>query len=107
MTQWNHDISAAPRTGSHFLMATTDGKRFLTRWLEPTKFTPKGRFDGFSENAKTLLAWCEIPEHPHHQSDAGEVAAVKGKARLANAESVEPSASEQKHHFLDDCGSGA
>ncbi len=72
---WNHDISAAPRTGSHFLMATTDGKRFLTRWLEPTKFTPNGRFDGFSESAKTLLAWCAVPEHPFAAASQGEAAA--------------------------------
>jgi hypothetical protein len=106
---WNTALDEAPRD-RHVLMATTDGKRYLTRWLIPTKFTPNGRWDGFSESPKTLLAWCAVPEHPNHKSDAGEFAAVKGKARLANATSVEPSASgliTHHHILLDDAGSGA
>jgi hypothetical protein len=68
MIPWNFDLSSAPRDGRHVLMATTNGKRFLTRWIEPNKFTPNGRWDGFPENAKTLLAWCGVPDHPDHES---------------------------------------
>jgi hypothetical protein len=109
---WNHDINAAPRTGSHFLMATTDGKRFLTRWLEPTKFTPKGRFDGFSENAKTLLAWCAVPEHPF-QAKASDDNGATGQADKVPADSVTGDASRPSRggdtpaFIIDDCGSGA
>ncbi len=59
---WNFDISAAPRDRQILMRTSRDGdKVFVTNWLEPTKHCPNGRFNGFSENAKSLLAWCEIP----------------------------------------------
>lgn len=127
---WNHNIDEVPRDGSHVLMATTDGKRYLTRWLAPTKFTPSGRFDGFSENAKTLLAWASVPEHPFAAASQGEVAlqspggsigANAGGGHVDDSENAHSvAAGEQsedssspdhlivhKHVFLEDCGSGA
>lgn len=122
---WNFDMSSAPR-GYHvtqtriikgepqqydvFIMQRvllahpTDGKVYATYWLEPNKFTPKGRWSGWVEGVEPL-AWMPYPIHPFHQSDVGEIAAVKGKARLANADGVEPSTSD--HFILDDIGSGA
>lgn len=61
MSGWSFDMSAAPRD-RQILIRSTKGETILTRWIEPTKFTPAGRFGGFPENAKTLLAWCEVPE---------------------------------------------
>lgn len=110
MTEWNHDISAAPRTGSHILMATTDGKRYLTRWLAPTKFTPSGRFDGFSENAKTLLAWASVPEHPNFRANAGEEATSTMSAASSDPVSRADDVRERQHastvEFTDDCRQG-
>ena len=59
---WNHDISAAPKDRQILMRTTRSNQVFVTNWLEPTKHTPNGRFNGFSENAKTIFAWCEIPE---------------------------------------------
>lgn len=74
MSIWNFDFSTAPRDGSQILVSTSteaDKKKlFITKWLEPTKYTPNGRFDGFSENSNSLLAWCELPLHPHHMPPA-------------------------------------
>ncbi|MFP5078276.1 hypothetical protein ACLE20_13290 [Rhizobium sp. YIM 134829] len=71
---WNLDIAAAPRDGRQILVATSDRRDeehfFLTRWIKPTKRAPAGRFNGFSENSKVLLAWCELPLHPHHMLPA-------------------------------------
>ena len=67
---WNLNLSEAPRDGTRFLMATAKGETLITKWLQPTKHTPDGRFDGFPENANSLLAWCELPLHPHHMPPA-------------------------------------
>lgn len=130
---WSFDLTTAPRDGHHFLMATTDGKRYLTRWLTPTKFTPAGRFDGFPENAKTLRAWCAVPEHPDaeiHESPSkndkacskavpqdepspagigSELPAGREGRHEGEAASADLPANliTHKHIFLDDCGSGA
>lgn len=124
---WNHDIPSAPRDGSRFLMATTDGNIFFTRWLKPNKFTPNGRFDGFSENAKTLMAWHDVPKHPSAEINSLETASTgavtgwvdppsteTGSSDLRDANSAETNggtrvtAGETATHFiLDDCGSGA
>ena len=128
---WNHDISTAPRDGSQFLMATTDGKRFLTRWLEPTKGTPAGRFDGFPEKSKTLLAWCGVLGHPFAAATRGEAAAPAptdvslpvdersgeganaGGGHVTDGENAQPVSAggaivtSAPAFILDDCGSGA
>jgi hypothetical protein len=129
---WNFDLTSAPRNGSHILMETTDGKRYLTKWLAPTKFTPNGRFDGFSENAKTMLAWCAVPEHPNHiqerpsiNDEASPEAGPQAEASLAGIGAGTLAGREgrregeaasaglptnlivHKHIFLDDAGSGA
>ena len=67
---WNLDLTTAPRDGSQILMATSKGERVITKWLQPTKHTPSGRFDGFPENANSPMAWCELPLHPHHMPPA-------------------------------------
>ncbi|MDP9809390.1 hypothetical protein J2W42_002238 [Rhizobium tibeticum] len=104
---WNHDISTAPRDRDLWL-ATKCGKVIKSHWIE--KFGP-GRWVGLGTKEQPI-AWqlFVTPEYPNHQSEAGAFAAVNGKAGLANATSVEPSASElivHKHEFLDDVGSGA
>lgn len=117
---WNHDLSEAPRDGSHVLMATTDGKRYLTRWLEPTKFTPKGRFDGFPENAKTLLAWASVPEHPNavqfperEQSrgngsrDHQHVHSRQPDGAKHGGQDGVPAGADHASFIVEDCGSGA
>ncbi|WPE22462.1 hypothetical protein [Shinella zoogloeoides] len=63
---WNFDLTKAPRDGIRILMADTHGDMWITKWLEPNKRRPAGRFDMFPENAKTILAWQHLPVHPHH-----------------------------------------
>lgn len=83
MSVWNFDISAAPRDRQILMRTTRDGdKVFVTNWLEPTKHCPNGRFNGFSENAKTLPAWCEIPAFDNPpETVAGETGMVLGTGR--------------------------
>ncbi|MFJ6322296.1 MULTISPECIES: hypothetical protein [unclassified Rhizobium] len=88
MSGWNHDISAAPRDRQILMRTTRGDKVFVTNWLEPTKHTPNGRFNGCSENAKTLLAWCEIPEFtnaPEGQTDATGTAYERDEAQSVPA----------------------
>lgn len=69
---WNFDMSAAPRDGSQILVATNaDGQKlFITKWLPPNNYTPNGRFDGFSMDSESLLAWSLLPSHPHEGREA-------------------------------------
>jgi hypothetical protein len=97
---WNHDISAAPRDRRLWL-ATKCAKVSVSQWNEK-----RGSWDGLATGEQPI-AWqpYDTPEHPFTQSDAGAFAAVNGKAGLANATSVEPSASDAPHHILlDDVG---
>jgi hypothetical protein len=127
---WSFDLTTAPRgktvtsarkvgNNTHEItdfvpdviwLATKCGKVSRSYWIPESGKTP-ARWSGLATREEPV-AWQAyiVPEHPHHQSDVGAFAAVKGKARLASAESVEPPASGlivHKHIFLDDCGSGA
>lgn len=59
---WNRDMAAAPRDKNVRLLLVhpKDNKVFLTSWLEPTKHTPKGRWNGWSEGVEAK-AWMHIP----------------------------------------------
>lgn len=102
MTLWNHDMSAAPRDGSEVILALPNKTTLRSHWR-----TPKGEPAHWCmlSHKNEPVAWMPWPAHPNHQSDVGEVAAVKGKARLANAAGVEPLTSSL--FLLDDVGSGA
>jgi len=89
------------------LLATKCGKVIGSYWIPENGKNP-GRWSGLATGEEPV-AWAPWPVY-EPQSDVGAVAEVKGSARLANADSVEPSASGlivHKHIFLDDCGSGA
>lgn len=81
---WSFDLSQAPR-GRHEVRTRTvkdeaqeytvfipervllahprDGQVYATYWLEPTKFTPKGRWAGWREGDEAL-AWMAYPDYP-------------------------------------------
>lgn len=128
---WNHDMTAAPRGEEKTTTITVDGKDRTKReyhvapvwlawadgkvvrsyWVPETKGGP-ARWSG-CQPTEAPIAWQHfvVPEHPFQESpqqqgpDGGEIAAVKGNARLANATGVEPSPST--HFHLEDCGSVA
>jgi hypothetical protein len=130
MTQFNHDISAAPRgrhetktriidgkehnydvfTPEKVLIVDETGKVFGTYWVEPGKYSKNGRWSGWCEGQEPI-AWAPWPTYdltasPQQQgTDDDAIAEVKGNARLANATGVEPSSSN--HFHLEDAGSGA
>ncbi len=103
---WNYDMNAVPR-GRHETRVRTiknekqeydvfipervllahprDGQVYATYWIEPTKFTPKGRWAGWRESDEPL-AWQPYPEHP-------EVIRSKAMDALieASAEEIWPS----------------
>ena len=60
---WNRDMSAAPRDKNIRLLLVhpKDNKIFLASWVEPTKYTPKGRWGGWSEGTEAK-AWMLAPE---------------------------------------------
>ncbi len=94
---WSLDISSAPRDRQILMRTTRDGdKVFITNWIEPTKHCPNGRFNGFSENAKSLLAWCEIPDFEESPRKAAEAASERtainpeAKASVDNAATIAP-----------------
>lgn len=135
MTQWNHDISAAPRgkmvpytrkgkdgpvqseqyRKEYILAVDVHGDVYQSYWIPP-RFTQSGgllegnRWSGFNPGVDPI-AWAPWPEYkfqePQRQqgTDGGEIAAVKVKDRLANAAGVEPSPSD--HFILEDVGGGA
>lgn len=102
---WNHNISEAPRDGTHVILAMPNKTTLRSYWCEP-KNEPAHWCMLSHRNAP--VAWILWPEHPYANSpqqqgtDGGEIAAVKGKARLANATGVEPSPSD--HFILEDVG---
>ncbi|WP_245582419.1 hypothetical protein [Neorhizobium lilium] len=122
---WNHDLTTAPHGRNEtrtrtikgetqeftdfvpepVWLATKCGKVVRTYWTPKTEFSP-ARWAGLGTNEQPV-AWQAfvVPEHPFHQSDVGVVAAVMGKARLANAAGVELPTSG--HFHLEDAGSGA
>lgn len=66
---------------------TKCGKKLLSKWLPPSKFTPKGRWDG--------LATTEIPVAWHRFDIPADPV-------------LTPAAAHQEINLiLDDCGSGA
>lgn len=96
MTGWNFDISQAPRgrketrtrtvkvngkpQEQHYevhipervlLAHPTEDKVFSSYWLEPTKFTPNGRWSGWCEG-QTPRAWMAYPDHPDFPSSLPE-----------------------------------
>jgi hypothetical protein len=67
---WSADFNAAPRDRQIIVMTkAAKGPAilfFTTNWLEPDKSTRHrtvGRWNGFPENPKSLIAWTEIPEY--------------------------------------------
>lgn len=86
---WNFNISEAPRgrdeiqtrtikgekqeyevfVPERILAANKDGKVYATHWLKPNKFTPTGRWAGWSEH-DVPVAWMHYPLHPHHMPPA-------------------------------------
>lgn len=108
MTDWNHDLSQAPRDGSHVILAMPNKTALRSYWCEP-----KGEPAHWCmlSHKNEPVAWMLWPEHPFAETqrqqgtDGGEIAAVKAKSRLANAAGVEPSPSD--HFILEDVGGGA
>lgn len=125
MSNWNHDLSQAPRgkmvpttvkTKDGLKQSETYQREYIIaagrcgavtksywipeqeRWCMFTKDVPPG-------------AWMPWPENPFQETqrqqgtDGGEIAAVKVIDRLANAAGVESSPSD--HFILEDVGGGA
>lgn len=135
MTNWNHDLSAAPRgkmvpytrkgkdgpvqaeqyRKEYILAVNVHGDVYQSYWIPP-RYTQSGgllegnRWSGFNPGVDPI-AWAPWPEYkfqePQRQqgTDGGEIAAVKVKDRLANAAGVEPSPSD--NFILEDVGGGA
>ena len=95
---WNTDISAAPRDGTHVILAMPNKTTLRSYWVE-CKHEPSHWC--MQSHKVEPVAWMAWPKHPYEESpqqqgtDGGEIAEVKAKSRLANATGVEPSPSEQ------------
>ena len=54
---WNFDITNIPRTGEQLWLAhPTDGKVYLTKFVQPTKLTPSGWWNGWKSKVEPI-AW--------------------------------------------------
>lgn len=64
MTNWNHDITTAPREGRLWL-ATKCGKVLLSYFIASAKDNTKGRWAGFATGEQPI-AWLPFvtPTHP-------------------------------------------
>ncbi|MBB4063651.1 hypothetical protein [Gellertiella hungarica] len=125
---WNHDMSMAPRDGSHVILALSNKQVLRSYWCEP-----KGEPAHWCmlSHKNDPVAWMAWPEHPFTADPAGAadtagddlrapVAAEQGQiaregdapretGRVSGAASGPSTAPIILHHhiFLDDVGSGA
>lgn len=112
MSDWSLDVASAPKDRQILMRTTRSNQVFATNWLEPTKHTPNGRFNGFSENATTMLAWCEIPafENSEFRANAGEGASTAMRAASNDPVSRADDVRERQHastvEIADDCRQG-
>lgn len=66
---WNHDISAAPRDGTHVILATEERKVIRSYWMEP-KHEP-AHWCMLSHKNKPV-AWMLWPKHPFDLRDGAQ-----------------------------------
>ncbi|UHS60584.1 hypothetical protein HRR99_03140 [Agrobacterium vaccinii] len=129
MTQWSHDISAAPRGEEKLTTISVDGKQRTKReyhvapvwlawadgsvsrsyWVPETKAGP-ARWSGCTA-AQVPIAWQHfvVPEHPFTQRDganAGGSHVTPGRNAHPQPSAVEP-VSSSTEFYLEDAGSGA
>lgn len=88
MTQWNHDLTTAPRD-CRIWLASECGKVIPTYWDKKRE-----QWAGFATNGKPPIAWqpYTVPAHP---------------GALTALERIEAKLITHKHTFVDDVGSGA
>ena len=69
---WNHDLSQAPRDGSHVILAMPNKTTLRSYWCEP-----KGEPAHWCmlSHKNEPVAWMLWPEHPFAASSQGEAAA--------------------------------
>lgn len=122
MTQWNHDISAAPRDGTHVILAMPNKTVLRSYWVE-CKQEPSHWCMLSHKNEP--VAWMLWPKHPFTTApgDAAvtsgndlrkPVAAEQGQIiregdapRETNRASGDASSPDTHHLYLEDVGSGA
>lgn len=114
MSNWNHDITAAP-LDRRLWLATKCDKVSVTRWNEK-----RGAWDGLATGEQSI-AWQDyvVPVHPFAAATQGEAAAPTGSTsgptdgggHVTDGETAQPvsagEAAASSDILLDDCGSGA
>lgn len=122
MTQWNHDLSQAPRDGTHVILAMPNKTTLRSYWCEPKHEPAHWCMLSHKNEPVAFMLW---PEHPFTAApgDAAvtlgndlrePVAAEQGQIiregdapRETDRANGDASGPDTAHFILEDCGSGA
>ncbi|KRA63091.1 hypothetical protein [Rhizobium sp. Root651] len=77
---WNHDLSQAPRDGSHVILAMPNKTTLRSYWCEP-KGEP-AHWCMLSHKNKPV-AWMAWPEHPFAAATTSEAALTKAPTNVS------------------------
>lgn len=79
---WNFDLADIPRDRRVLIAHPRDGKVYATTWVEPNKFSAKGRWSGWTECTEPV-AWQHYPEsfqtHPPRRSTGTSMMSIRIK----------------------------
>lgn len=78
MTNWNHDLTTAPREGRLWL-ATKCGKVFISYFIANAKDKTQGRWAGLATGEKPI-AWHQFVTPPTHPTMAERLDAAATEA---------------------------
>lgn len=113
---WNHDLSHAPRDGSHVILAMPNKTTLRSYWCEP-KNEPAHWCMLSHKNEP--VAWMPWPKHPFEMERSTESSFETGREEADNARKAVPETedgsvthagageSPATQFILEDCGSGA
>jgi hypothetical protein len=106
MTEWNFDLTQAPRDGRHVILATEEGKVIRSYWVKPKADHAHWCMLSHKNNPVAFMLW---PEHPF-QAKAGEEPVSTMSAGSSDPVSRTDDASFRQGsstvEFTDDCRQG-
>lgn len=104
---WNHDISEAPRDGTHVILAMPNKTTLRSYWCEPKNEPAHWCMLSHKNEPVAFMLW---PEHPFitHSPETASERPVVGLPATAQMGPQAVTAGETATHFiLDDVGGGA
>lgn len=86
MSEWNFDLTQAPRDGRHVILATEEGKVIRSYWVKPKADHAHWCMLSHKNNPVAFMLW---PEHPFDESPrkAAEAVAERPASTVATVAS--------------------